>query len=174
MAKVGRPSKFDPKMLEQVEKLCLLGATDKEMSNFFGVSEQTFNTWKQQHPEFLEALRKGKEEADANVASRLYARAIGYEHPDVHVSNYQGQVTLTPIRKHYPPDTAAAIIWLKNRQPGRWRDKVEHQVSGEVEHKHTLDLTELARRVAFTLKSGARQIEDAEVIEQQARLPEKA
>jgi hypothetical protein len=171
--KVGRPSKFDPKMLEQVEKLCMLGATDKEMADFFEVSEQTFYTWKHEHPEFLEALRNGKEEADANVASRLYARAIGYEHDDVHISNYQGVVTQTPIRKHYPPDTAAAIIWLKNRQPKRWRDKIDHQVSGEIEHKHTLDVKELARRVAFTLQSGAREIEDAEILDQ-PKLPEKA
>lgn len=171
--KGGRPSKFDPKMLDQVEKLCMLGATDKEMADFFNVAESTLHLWKQEHPEFSEALRRGKEEADANVASRLYARAIGYEHDDVHISNYQGQVTQTPIRKHYPPDTAAAIIWLKNRQPKRWRDKVEHQVSGEIEHKHTLDVKELARRVAFTLQSGAREIEDAEILET-PKLPEKA
>ena len=32
--------------------------------------------------------------------------------------------------EHYPPDTTAAIFWLKNRQPGKWRDKkeVENQV----------------------------------------------
>ena len=171
--KVGRPSKFDPKMLEQVEKLCMLGATDREMADFFEVSEQTFYTWKHEHPEFLEALRKGKEEADANVASRLYARAIGYEHDDVHISNYQGQVTQTPIRKHYPPDTAAAIIWLKNRQPKRWRDKVDHEVSGKVDHEHKLDIGEVARRVAFVLASGV-DVEDAQILDQQKKLPSKA
>jgi hypothetical protein len=173
MAKVGRPSKFDPAMLEQTEKLCKLGATDKELADFFGVSEQTVNTWKVEHPEFLESIRNGKELADANVASRLYARAIGYEHDDVHISNYQGEITQTPIRKHYPPDTAAAIIWLKNRQPKKWRDKVEHQVSGEVQHTHKLEPKEIARRVAYLLINGVEQVEDAEVLEQK-KLPAKA
>jgi hypothetical protein len=35
---------------------------------------------------------------------------------------------IVPTTKHYPPDTAAAIIWLKNRQPERWRDKIEQEV----------------------------------------------
>ena len=169
MAKVGRPTKFDRKMLDQVEKLCMLGATDKELADFFEISEQTLNVWKQEHPEFRESLKRGKAEADANVASRLYQRALGYEHPEVHVSNYQGEVTLTPLTKHYPPDTAAAIIWLKNRQPAKWRDKVEHDVSGKVEHTHKLSAEEVARRVAYILVNGVERVEDAKVIEHKKR-----
>jgi hypothetical protein len=119
---LGRPSKFDPAICEQTVKLCKLGATDKELADFFGVSEQTVGNWKVQHPEFLGAIKAGKEEADACVADRLFARATGYSHPEVHVSNYQGVITLTPITKHYPPDSVAAIFWLKNRQPSNWRD----------------------------------------------------
>lgn len=43
MAKIGRPPSFKEEYTEQVIKLCLLGATDKEMANFFAVSEQAFN-----------------------------------------------------------------------------------------------------------------------------------
>ncbi|WP_295448053.1 hypothetical protein [uncultured Thiodictyon sp.] len=32
---------------------------------------------------------------------------------------------MTEISKHYPPDTAAASLWLRNRQPALWWDKVE-------------------------------------------------
>lgn len=123
--KAGRKSKFDPAYIEQVVKLCKLGATDREIADFFGVSEQTLNTWKKQYPEFLESLKRGKLEADAYVADRLFARATGYEHPDVHITAHQGKVIETKITKHYPPDTGAAIFWLKNRRPDVWRDKVE-------------------------------------------------
>lgn len=61
----------------------------------------------------------------AAVAESLYKRALGYSHPDVHISNFQGMITVTDIVKHYPPDTGAAFIWLKNRQPHKWKDKVE-------------------------------------------------
>lgn len=169
MAKVGRPSKLEPSMLEQVEKLCLLGATDAEIADFFHVHVDTIHEWKKVHPKFSDALRNGKELADANVAKRLYARALGYEHDDVHISNYQGEITQTPIRKYYPPDTAAAIIWLKNRQPKKWRDKVEHQVEGKVEHTHKLEIKELARRVAFVLRGGNQQAEDAVLIEDKTK-----
>ena len=50
----------------------------------------------------------------------------------MHISNYQGQVTLTPIIKHYPPDTTAAIFWLKNRKTDQWRDKQDVEHSGSV------------------------------------------
>ena len=30
-------------------------------------------------------------------------------------------------RKHIPPDTAAAVWYLKNRRPDRWRDSFRHE-----------------------------------------------
>ncbi len=128
-AKTGRPSAYQPEYATQAEKLCKLGAIDKELANFFGVSEQTLNAWKTQFPDFLEALKAGKEQADAGVAEKLYQRAMGYSHPDTHISNYQGEITETPIIKHYPPDTTAAIFWLKNRRPEQWRDKTEREIT---------------------------------------------
>lgn len=35
-------------------------------------------------------------------------------------------VVTKEVVKHMPPDTAAAIFWLKNRRPDKWRDKVEN------------------------------------------------
>lgn len=122
---VGRPTLFRDEYVERAYKLCLLGATDAELADFFEVCERTINTWKEDYPEFLQSLKAGKASADAAVAESLYKRAVGYSHPDVHVSNYQGEITVTPLTKHYPPDTGAAFIWLKNRQPHKWKDKVE-------------------------------------------------
>ena len=131
MRAVGRPSKYKPEYADQAKKLCMLGMTDKEMADFFGVAESTLNLWKTVHPEFSESLKGGKDLIDAQVAAKLFHRAMGYEHEDVHVSNYQGVITVTPLVKHYPPDTTAAIFWLKNRQPQRWRDKPDEGGEGE-------------------------------------------
>lgn len=138
----GRPPAYKREYAGTAYKLCLLSATDKEMAGFFGVSEQTLNAWKKSQPEFLESITRGKLAADANVAERLYQRAMGYEHDDVYPSSYQGEVTLTPIRKYYPPDTPAASLWLRNRQPAKWRDKIDHEHGGHVD----LNLQELVRR----------------------------
>lgn len=126
----GRPSKYKPEYDEQARKLCLLGSTDVELADFFEVNEDTIHEWKKVHTSFSESIKKGKAQADANVADRLYQRAMGFEHPDVHVSNYQGEVTLTPVTKVYAPDPTAAIFWLKNRQRNKWRDKVDTELSG--------------------------------------------
>lgn len=125
---IGRPSAFKEEYIERVHKLSLLGATDKELANFFEVSEATLNTWKKKYPAFLEAIKKGKDDADADVVKSLYRRAMGYEHDDVDIRVVDGAVVKTPIKKYYPPETVACIFWLKNRQLGKWRDKVEQDV----------------------------------------------
>ena len=79
---VGRPSKFRQEYVEQAFKLCLLGATDAELGRFFDVDERTINNWKESHPEFLQSLKDGKEQADARVAQSLYRKALGWEHEE--------------------------------------------------------------------------------------------
>lgn len=122
---VGRPSSFREEYIGQAKKLAALGATDLELADFFGVSTVTLFNWRTSVPEFLNATRLGKDAADERVESRLFARAMGYEHDEVDIRVVNGKLVKTPIRKFYPPDTAAASLWLRNRKPERWRDKVE-------------------------------------------------
>lgn len=121
--KNGRPTDFKEEYVEQVEKLCKLGATDKEIADFFEVTEQTINNWKTDFPHFFESIKKGKIFADAEVANKLYHRAIGYEHAEDVIFNNRGEEMIVPTIKHYPPDATAAIFWLKNRRAKDWRDK---------------------------------------------------
>lgn len=121
----GRPTDYRPEFDEQAQKLALLGATDKQLADFFNIAESTLNNWKNAHYSFLESLREGKMAADTKVAEALYLRAIGYSHPDMHIAVVDGEIVKTVIVKHYPPDTAACIFWLKNRQPQLWKEKVE-------------------------------------------------
>lgn len=126
MSNVGRPTKYKEEYNEQVYKLCLLGATDKELADFFNIEEKTLNNWKHEYPEFLQSIKRGKQIADANVADKLYQRAIGYVHKDTKFATYEGEITDTmEYDKHYAPDPTAAIFWLKNRQSAKWRDKQE-------------------------------------------------
>lgn len=132
--KGGRPSAYREEFAEQARKLCLLGATDKELAEFFEVSEATINNWKLVHYEFLESIKRGKQIADGEVADRLYQRAMGYEHPEDDIRAVEGRIVITPTIKHYPPDTTAAIFWLKNRQKAQWRDKQEIEQTGTLTH----------------------------------------
>lgn len=121
--KIGRPSLWKDEFIGQAQRLAMLGMTNEEMAKFFGIGITTFDRWLKEKCAFRGAVKNGKEIADADVVVSLYKRATGYSHPDVHVSNYMGEVTLTPIVKHYPPDPVSMIYWLKNRQPARWRDR---------------------------------------------------
>ena len=121
---MARPSKYKDEYTEQAYKLCLLGATDKDLADFFNTTEQTINAWKKK-PEFLESLKRGKMEADAVIAQKLFHRAKGYSHHEDKIFNANGEPLIVPTVRHYPPDTTAAIFWLKNRQKNKWRDRQE-------------------------------------------------
>lgn len=135
----GRPTDYREEYNLQVEKLCKLGATDAEIADFFEVEESTINNWKLAHPEFLESIKKGKKIADAEIADSLFQRAKGYSHKAVKIFPSGGETEdeqgnkikgplIVPYIEHYPPDTVAAIFWLKNRQKDKWRDKQEVDV----------------------------------------------
>lgn len=128
----GRPSGFKPEFAEQAAKLCALGATDIDLADFFGVSDRTIYRWQTKYPEFCQALKAGKDTADDRVERSLYHKAVGYSFDAVKIFQHQGEVITAPYREHIPPDTTAAIFWLKNRRKEEWRDKQEHEHGGTV------------------------------------------
>lgn len=131
--KVGRPTKYKDEYCKQAEKICLLGATDDFLADYFEVDVSTINKWKIDHPKFSESIKKGKQEADLKVAESLYHRATGYSHPEIKTATHEGKITDTlEVTKHYAPDPTALIFWLKNRQPRVWRDKQELEHSGSI------------------------------------------
>ena len=130
----GRPSKFKPEFVKQAEKLCLLGATDQEIADFFEVEVRTIYRWKADNEAFCQALKAGKEVADERVERSLYQKAIGYEQDEVKIFMPSGaaEPVYAPFRAKVAPDTTAAIFWLKNRRSQDWRDKTEQEHSGNV------------------------------------------
>ena len=126
----GRPTKYDDKFAEQAYKYCLLGADDRRLAELFEVAESTVNNWKNDYPEFLDSIKKGRDIADAEVGKSLYDRAMGYSHTEDKIFVHDGVPVIVPTIKHYPPDATSAIFWLKNRQPAKWRDTQNIEVSG--------------------------------------------
>jgi hypothetical protein len=145
---------YQPEMNEKVYRFSLLGMTEKEMAEFFDIAESTFWDWKRRYPEFNEALKKGKEVADSRVAESLYQRAIGYHHKDVDIRVVDGQIIQTPIEKHYPPETSAAIFWLKNRSRAReipWIESARTELTGKDGTPiQTLNLSRIMERLSDT------------------------
>jgi len=140
--RTGRPREFKPEFIEQGRKLAEMGATDREIADFFGVRERTIYRWQHDFPEFCHALKLGKDVADDRVEKSLYRRAIGYTHDAVKILQFQGQEVIVPYEEHHAPDTTACIFWLKNRRRADWRDKVDHEHSGGIKVSKTVELTD--------------------------------
>lgn len=147
MAEMGRPSLFNEKYIEQAYKLCLLGAKDKDLADFFEVTEQTINNWKNDYPNFFESINAGKKIADMEVANSLYKGAIDRVIPKQQAIkvkevqyNSEGRkigeterIEIVELEEYVTADFRNAQFWLKNRQPENWRDKqeVDHTTQGE-------------------------------------------
>lgn len=124
----GRPGEYDEEFhVAEVYELALLGATDDEIADDFGISVRTLNRWKKKHKEFWQSLTRGKRRADARVATKMFERACGYEHPEtkffvVKNGKDKEEVVERETVARYPPDTKAAAIWLSNRTKN-WRER---------------------------------------------------
>lgn len=129
--KGGQPSDYQAAFAEQAKKLCELGATDYELADFFKVCTRTIYRWKHQFPEFCQAVISGKDLADERVERSLYNRAVGYSFESEKVFQFQGEIIRAETVEHVPPDTGAAMNWLKNRRGDKWRDKHEHEIGGK-------------------------------------------
>ena len=136
----GGSPKYRDDFARQATKLCSLGATDDDLAEFFAVNARTIRRWKVEHEAFCNALRLGKGLVDDQVERSLYQRAVGYSCDTVKIFTHQGQVIRAEYREHYPPDTTAAIFWLKNRRPEQWRDKQDLNHGGNL----TVELVKFA------------------------------
>lgn len=140
--KKGRPTSYNKDFDDLAYKFALLGGIDKKVAELFEISEVTLNAWKKKHPTFLKSLNEGKDIANANVAQALYQRAIGYSHKEVKLAMVEGKFTdEKEITKHYAPDTAAAMAWLKNRTGGKYQNTGTWSDKQEVEHSGSLGVT---------------------------------
>jgi transposase-like protein len=127
---MARPTDYKPEFAQEAAQMCAEGATDQELADYFGVDVRSLYRWKNTQPEFRQALKAAKESADDRVERSLFERALGYERDEVDIRVVGGEIVQTPIRKFYPPDTTAAIFWLKNRKPEEWRESKAVELTG--------------------------------------------
>lgn len=112
----------------QIEKLCMIGATDAEIAMFFDITPQVLIGWRIASPAVASALKIGKVPSDQRVERSLFDRAVGCERPMVKVffNPRTGQVVEHQYMEKYPPDPLSCIFWLKNRKPDFWRERYDN------------------------------------------------
>lgn len=118
--------------LDIVNKLGLVegwkrdGLTDEQIARNLGVSKHTLIKWKKNIPDFLDAIKKGKEVSDYKLENALHKRAVGYYYEEETVTN-KGEVV--KIKKYEHANPTSLIFALKNRLPHKYRDKVEQEIT---------------------------------------------
>lgn len=129
--KPGRPTSYRAEFCAAIQESAEIageGATNEVIAKALGVDRATVVRWVEQHEEFAAAVAAVKQIADDRMEASLFRRGIGYKHDAVKIFMPAGaaQPVYAPYTEHYPPETPAASLWLRNRRPAAWRDKVEH------------------------------------------------
>ena len=127
--------------LSKISMLYKSGWTDDQVAEFIGISVVSLHKWKADN-EFCLPLKDWKSEADEKVERSLYERACGYKHKAVKMFVIGGKVVKEEYIEHYPPDSVACFFWLKNRQPGQWREKILPEEDESLKNQE-LDFTSL-------------------------------
>lgn len=109
-----------------VEKWKRDGLTELQIAKNLGISKATLEMYKNQYPDFLDAIKRGKEPFIAEVENALAKRALGFEYEETktYIKYEDGKEVKYQERskKYYPPDVAACSILLKNKDRGNWSD----------------------------------------------------
>lgn len=103
----GRPTKYDPAMCERIVECGAQGAGMAEMAAAIGVCRDTVNEWVKQHPEFSAAITRARELSagwwEAQGRKGIWSREFNAQ---------------------------AYSLQVRNRFPGEWRDKQDHELAG--------------------------------------------
>ena len=120
---------YQPDFADQARDMCQQGATDEELADHFEVCVRTIYRWRNTHEEFAEAVVAGKDLADDRVERALYSRAVGCSVQRTKVFKHAGDPNpvYATYTHHLPPDTNAALQWLRVRRPKKWGTHAEDE-----------------------------------------------
>jgi hypothetical protein len=130
--RISAPTKYNAELMPQFAKfMCQRGATMAELAQAFNIANCTLYNWINRYSDLHEAIQIGVDVFNPRVERALAERAIGFfvtlreEVKDAKT----GKIKFPAVRRYYPPDTTAAIFFLKNRLPDRWRDVQDHDIN---------------------------------------------
>ena len=114
------------------------GATITSACAAAGISRETFYDWMNKKPDISDTIKKAMAIPDRKVENALFKSAtMRHRFNEKHLKAVaKGEkIVLIPektITKIIPPSVTAQIFWLKNRCPDTWKDRHEHDVTGNV------------------------------------------
>ena len=146
---MGRKTKYDPETTPaKAEELAKDLLTDAQIYAKLGITHETFYQWQKAHPEFLEALKRGKQEANRDLVEVMKKSAKGYfveeEETVVYLDRDKQPKSYSKVvkKRYIPPSTTTQIFLAKNRMPEDFRDvhRQEVNMSGQLQVPTLADL----------------------------------
>ena len=104
-------SKYDESFPEIAMDFATTGMTDRQIALKMDISRSSFYNYKQQYPEFAEAIEWGRELADSRVENRLLQLAMGDYTVTTNVTDDEGRTRTTV--KEAAPNLKAIQLWLE-------------------------------------------------------------
>lgn len=147
--------------LGTVEELAALGVQRTQLAKLLGISRRSLYNYLED-AEFLAHFRKGEARALQAVEVALFRRCVGYTAQEVTMSRgKKGQLQITKVvEKHVPPDPTCLIYYTHNRDPRRWPNRQQQDLSmngriiiKELDGIAPDELLELARQLSANIQS---------------------
>jgi transposase-like protein len=108
---VGRPTLYDPALCEKVVELGKLGKSTEAIGSIIGVGTATLYRWRDEHPEFREALELAKDH-------------------ELYWWEEQAQAYMVENKES---DRLNATLWSRSmaaRFPKKYREQVKQEITG--------------------------------------------
>ena len=153
---MGRKPKYDyadQEFLLEMEGLARDGWDDMQIAGKYLLEPTYFCRLKDKYPQLSQALKRGRKPLNMIVENSLYKRAIGLKVKTV-VRRWMpkpdgGNTDIEIIQEtetELPPDTGAAMAWLKQRKPEQWN---KQPIKMEITGKDGKDLLPTKTKIVF-------------------------
>lgn len=176
--KRGKKPMFTMALAERIYHCARFGMTGEQIGWTLGFSEDALSKWLKSSETFRNKYDDALNHADGVIERSFYHRAKGMkvtERTVEEVSEAGGvddhgtkledkkRTKKVVVEKEIPPDTSAAIKWLMNRRPEKWRDNpnVVIQQDNRKQLMINFNAEEVANLILNEYPSHAKAISDA-------------
>lgn len=128
--KMGRPSVYDARIkpyLPQIHEW-IQEKSENQIAKILGVSISAWRKYREAHPEFKEALKRGRDDLVKTLYNTLIKKAQGFQYTEaktVEERDENGNLIITRKETYTRtalPDVAALHLLLKNYDKENWAD----------------------------------------------------
>jgi transposase-like protein len=156
MAKVGRPTKFDPETGQKILRLLTIGATFHEAARTVGVHYETILNWRKRGEaqkrgkfrDFFEGVERAMEAAKVNSMVAIEAAIRGHKSVRTRKDPKTGDIIEEEEFWLLPPQWTAAAWRLERLDPQRWGRQVPLVQQNIQQNTVTAQVAEGARKMS--------------------------